>query len=83
MDAKSTGKNYFPNFNNLYNNSAMDSGSLKSFNKSNYGNNDEGGELMEMMVMGKYGGENVRYQYVEEPSRRGSFLEEKIEKVEE
>ncbi len=50
MDTKSAGKNYFPNFNN----SAFDSGSLKSFNKSNYGNNygnNEGGDLMEMMVM--------------------------------
>jgi drug/metabolite transporter (DMT)-like permease len=78
MDSKSIGKNYFPNFNN----SAFDSGSLKSFNKSNYGNN-EGGDLMEMMVMQKYGGDNVRYQYVEEPSKRGSFLEEKNDKVEE
>jgi hypothetical protein len=29
-----------------------------------------------MMVLQKYEGELVRQQYVEEPSRRGSFLEE-------
>ena len=75
METKSTGKNYFThNFNLDNKNSAMDSGSLKSFNKSNYGGGAEGG-LMELMVLQKYEGELVRQQYVEEPSRRGSFLE--------
>ncbi len=75
MDTKSTGKNYFPhNFNLDNKNSAMDSNSLKSFNKSNYGRDDAG--LTELMVLQKYEGDLVRQQYVEEPSRRGSFLEE-------
>jgi hypothetical protein len=72
METKSTGKNYFPNFMAENKNSAFDSNSLKSFNKSNY--NEAG--LTEMMVLQKYEGELVRQQYVEEPSRRGSFLEE-------
>ena len=79
MDVKSIGKSYFQSH-VLGVGSEIGGNSVKSFTRS-AGVNQDGGDLMEMAVMQKYGEDNVRYQYIEEPSKRGSFLEEKNEKL--
>jgi drug/metabolite transporter (DMT)-like permease len=59
--------------------SDFDKHSLRSYNsrtKNEYGN-EGGGDLLEMMAI-PGGGDR---QYIEEPSKRGSFLEDKNEKL--
>jgi hypothetical protein len=82
METQSSGykKNFFSS--HMMMGSMIDTNSMRSKNKHHEFafNNGDDGDLTEMMVLQKYGGDAVRQQYVEEPSKRGSFLEENNEK---